>query len=210
MRGQGYRSGDRTDCGRITPAHAGTRMRTMSYTMRGKDHPRTCGDKGSDRRGLSVPPGSPPHMRGQVCSSSWRSAMRRITPAHAGTRTANYRQFTDIKDHPRTCGDKSLLCMGIIVLLGSPPHMRGQAIIEILSLSRNRITPAHAGTSFLPLPPRCSWWDHPRACGDKVTEFLSLLGDIGSPPRMRGQVLTTLWRAIRLRITPAHAGTSIP
>ena len=68
-----------------------------------------------------------------------------ITPAHAGKRSNvdMYDQYG--KDHPRTCGEKSdFLCLKLL-LLQSPPHMRGKVFLIIVRRKKMWITPAHAG-----------------------------------------------------------------
>ena len=74
----------------------------------------------------------------------------------------------------------------------------------------SRITPAHAGNTFLLYGFSSSLWDHPRACGEyrgQVHDFGRLLG---SPPRMRG-ILEQLFRISKNQvITPAHAGNTYP
>ena len=86
--------------------------------------------------------------------------------------------------------------------------MRGKAFANYVTLGRERITPAYAGKSILPLLPDRSHQDHPRLCGEK---FLSALWKIfwtGSPPPMRGK--EALYSAVQRgdRITPAYAGKS--
>ncbi len=86
--------------------------------------------------------------------------------------------------------------------------MRGQGTQSFLLRRIRGITPADAGTSFCRYRKTTSAWDHPRGCGDKVDSGLDLFYQIGSPPRMRGQVKETGAPQGYLRITPADAGTS--
>ena len=84
--------------------------------------------------------------------------------------------------------------------------MRGKAFANYVTLGRERITPAYAGKSILPLLPDRSHQDHPRLCGEK---FLSALWKIfwtGSPPPMRGKVSERNLLQWEQRITPAYAG----
>ena len=73
-----------------------------------------------------------------------------------------------------------------------------------------RITPAHAGTSFASSPSFDRKRDHPRTRGDKLFERSHNHADKGSPPHTRGQVCLLSLAYFFLRITPAHAGTSVP
>ena len=50
---------------RITPAHAGKSVIRRKSLYKGKDHPRTCGEKIEFIDFLYVKEGSPPHMRGK-------------------------------------------------------------------------------------------------------------------------------------------------
>ena len=86
--------------------------------------------------------------------------------------------------------------------------MRGQGFLYFFNLFIYRITPAYAGTSFVhgAVPGRL--WDHPRVCGDKISELSMRRTALGSPPRMRGQVPYRVISDITRGITPAYAGTS--
>ena len=84
--------------------------------------------------------------------------------------------------------------------------MRGKAFIDE-PLGRQRgITPAHAGKSRAELKFEPVTRDHPRACGEKLTDAISVAGKAGSPPRMRGKDIRAEGSSYQSRITPAHAG----
>ena len=48
--------------------------------------------------------------------------------------------------------------------------------------------------------------DHPRLCGEKGGTFKSVINGAGSPPPMRGKVITRDDEGTVMRITPAYAG----
>ena len=50
--------------------------------------------------------------------------------------------------------------------------------------------------------------DHPRPCGEKASTLLLLRTYPGSPPPMRGKVVSAAVVVTVIRITPAHAGKS--
>ena len=50
--------------------------------------------------------------------------------------------------------------------------------------------------------------DHPHACGDKDTRFLSFFMLSGSSPRVWGQALDVMEKYVRSRIIPTRVGTS--
>ena len=70
------------------------------------------------------------------------------------------------------------------------------------------ITPAYAGKSRENSERVGSEWDHPRLCGEKGKFYRSTQRSAGSPPPMRGKVLSVPVRSVHKRITPAYAGKS--
>ena len=145
-------------------------------------------------------------MRGKDAFISPYGDIPGITPAHAGKRIG-FSAFSGLSgDHPRTCGEKSLMRSLHTGRLGSPPHMRGKVGHCLASNSILGITPAHAGKSILFLVESMDFWDHPRTCGEKDHTYQQGLERMGSPPHMRGKGMQITGRATKTGITPAHAG----
>ena len=140
-------------------------------------------------------------MRGQGCHhpAFYRTAGTsfRLRPLRFGS-----------SDHPRGCGDKLLKFFLVTAIYGSPPRMRGQASPFQQGDSLHGITPADAGTRALMREGLNEMKDHPRGCGDKNYFSINFYWFIGSPPRMRGQVIPPGLSLSRCWITPADAGTS--
>ena len=172
-----------------------------------EDHPRGCGDKLSTVTAAISPLGSPPRMRGQGETFIQKTSTGRITPADAGTRAESRVPSNGCKDHPRGCGDKSRYPQRCRALRGSPPRMRGQGALGLGGVGLGRITPADAGTSLCVCHVYTSRGDHPRGCGDKGGQGMKKTQSGGSPPRMRGQVVSPASTAAFQGITPADAGT---
>ena len=93
-------------------------------------------------------------------------------------------------------------------MLGSPPHVRGKVIVDLVLTERHRITPACAGKRRTPKQCVFNSRDHPRMCGEKISFFFTGCSPRGSPPRMRGKENRVLRRVLRVGITPACAGKS--
>ena len=152
---------------RITPAYAGKRRLSHLPEKPVWDHPRLCGEKTLTLLYTKVPIGSPPPMRGKVLGDldgensmgspppmrgkgenvtvkTWR---RRITPAYAGKRDLVTVSACVDEDHPRLCGEKDNVSLISFNVLGSPPPMRGKAVLFALADIGIRITPAYAGKS---------------------------------------------------------------
>ena len=73
----------------------------------------------------------------------------------------------------------------------------------------SRITPARAGkTACAGLCFRLAE-DHPRACGENTFWINSVDLRMGSPPRVRGKLLSNTVRDGIRRITPARAGKTL-
>ena len=147
-------------------------------------------------------------MRGKSCCNHLVVFVNGITPACAGKRACTTTATTRPKDHPRMCGEKPERIAPSAMMPGSPPRMRGKVIHDGGGLFGHRITPAHAGkssrvSSFLWL-----FWDHPRACGEKLVTTPGQKPPFGSPPRMRGKDKVAFVHRGQQGITPAHAGKS--
>ena len=68
------------------------------------------------------------------------------------------------------------------------------------------ITPAYAGKRGSGSLPRSCRRDHPRVCGEKISQTRRNLPLGGSPPRVRGKVRQHLESRQSVGITPACAG----
>ena len=147
-------------------------------------------------------------MRGTASTVSTGFLGSRITPAHAGNSRNDGRRDRRRGDHPRTCGEQSNVLISNNCVKGSPPHMRGTAVMCACIISKHRITPAHAGNSRLRLGSPSSGKDHPRTCGEQCFTRAAVPCARGSPPHMRGTVPPCSVQTGPPGITPAHAGNS--
>ena len=152
--------------------------------------------------------GSPPPMRGKDTLRTCDCAAIGITPAYAGKSLFCTCIQMCSEDHPRLCGEKSMVEAILCFLSGSPPPMRGKDQPAPRQPCLFRITPAYAGKSHVFVRYEMFYRDHPRLCGEKLPlSFFSYL-TLGSPPPMRGKdSLLDNVRSID-RITPAYAGKS--
>ena len=147
-------------------------------------------------------------MRGKVADNYFSIIPAGITPAHAGKSRPARNTCPARKDHPRPCGEKSLMVRQYCLASGSPPPMRGKGW-RSWTCSRNlRITPAHAGKRLCALAIRRNAQDHPRPCGEKTDPQTVYTKSKGSPPPMRGKGRVLCFTSHKLGITPAHAGKS--
>ena len=107
-------------------------------------------------------------MRGKVALLDFVHVHAGITPAYAGKSRGRCQKEIVAWDHPRVCGEKSVLLFCIPSRLGSPPRMRGKGALAGVLVSVVGITPAYAGKSGFVGGVLRGGEDHPRVCGEKV------------------------------------------
>ena len=151
----------------ITPAHAGKSLRIAIGQPLYQDHPRPCGEKAADLINSALKLGSPPPMRGKGTARAHVDRRAGITPAHAGKSISRNRCSACNWDHPRPCGEKTVNGFKGDGSEGSPPPMRGKVGARPGTGKTARITPAHAGKSYVVARVLKTLWDHPRPCGEK-------------------------------------------
>ena len=192
MRGKGlYRFGGRPLPG-ITPAYAGKSHFQQRLFRPCRDHPRMCGEKHCTSTPIALVSGSPPRVRGKETWTRPMPIYSRITPACAGKRAYLLRMLMTSQDHPRVCGEKFCGKLYSSSPSGSPPRMRGKVDLQVIACIFLGITPAYAGKSPFP---ECGRWrpgDHPRMCGEKQAQMDCIQLSLGSPPRMRGKVPSSI------------------
>ena len=126
-----------------------------------------CGEKQARQPASTSRRGSPPRVRGKVPLSHRRAIYHRITPACAGKSNGAGASVHINWDHPRVCGEKTLLFARSQTMTGSPPRVRGKVRAPLAEKSVQGITPACAGKRRFGFAPAGTFEDHPRVCGEK-------------------------------------------
>ena len=85
------------------------------------------------------------------------------------------------------CGEKFPVLPLLQKVTGSPPRVRGEVFKKIKITEPPGITPACAGRSAALAESQQRSRDHPRVCGEKYNDRVSLRDTLGSPPRVRGE-----------------------
>ncbi len=145
-------------------------------------------------------------MRGKLLIFSVISVYIRITPAGAGKTTLPMVTLLPPQDHPRRCGENSLLATIQQCRLGSPPQVRGKRSLPDWNTPSVRITPAGAGKTRTCLLQVGKPQDHPRRCGENSRTSAAVGAALGSPPQVRGKRGDRRNSRCCRRITPAGAG----
>ena len=165
-----------------------------------------CGEKFCRRRLCPFPSISSPRVRGKVAPVQSVVVAAGIIPACAGKSVQAPVSVSDVRDHPRVCGEKYRPKIKSNQIKGSSPRVRGKAgSCAVLSVVY-RIIPACAGKSITVWTTLTTQKDHPRVCGEKHEgDVISKAHELSSP-RVRGKVSLEM-RAFDLhRIIPACAG----
>ena len=208
MRGILSGSAHRADRVRISPAHAGNTTYVPPGVTYPEDQPRTCGEYKRGIAQMVLPLGSAPHMRGIQTSVDLLHNGARISPAHAGNTSPGKIAGLVGEDQPRTCGEYPSSASRVQACNGSAPHMRGILDERFADVMRRRISPAHAGNTFLCQPAGVFGGDQPRTCGEYEVKISWALETPGSAPHMRGIPPSPPRRRSLRRISPAHAGNT--
>ena len=171
---------------RITPACAGNSDTARRVSIDTRDHPRVCGEQIIRCPENPMHLGSPPRVRGTVINLKVNAKKSGITPACAGNSGYSVIEWMKEKDHPRVCGEQTILPASNTSEHGSPPRVRGTGPYRSADDIARRITPACAGNSAMAKQKPQISPDHPRVCGEQT--------GLAEP------------RLVQYRITPACAG----
>ena len=153
--------------------------------------------------------GSPPQVRGKrhfLASSNFRLG---ITPAGAGKTFLDEPEKEEQWDHPRRCGENEMQVITARVSEGSPPQVRGKLRARCRLHDINRITPAGAGKTLKQKRQYAVNEDHPRRCGENISDPACCSSIKGSPPQVRGKPERNISGRSGFGITPAGAGKTL-
>ena len=136
--------------------------------------------------------GSPPRVRGTAGGPHAHRRRGGITPACAGNSRRTPCASPPRWDHPRVCGEQTLITQLFKGVGGSPPRVRGTDSQSLAGYGYGRITPACAGNSFMAYSTAMLTQDHPRVCGEQVSFAACWHSRLGSPPRVRGTASSSM------------------
>ncbi len=147
-------------------------------------------------------------MRGTPIAIGTLNLLIRFIPALAGNTC--FLPFCQIFNpvHPRACGEHTDSKEARIRCFGSSPRLRGTPCWFDLSLAYRRFIPALAGNTFFQRSAELQRAVHPRACGEHFFDYLLILYDYGSSPRLRGTHALYCSHCVHNRFIPALAGNT--
>ena len=132
---------------RIIPADAGSTLLCYLTFCDKRDHPRGCGEHDISVIGRTMSSGSSPRMRGALTGDRSIPAQAGIIPADAGSTGMSLVKGAQTADHPRGCGEHSVLTHWTLTCSGSSPRMRGALDGLMQRKARHGIIPADAGST---------------------------------------------------------------
>ena len=150
----------------IIPAYAGNTGFRALPRLRCGDHPRVCGEHLFDGERACCGMGSSPRMRGTPRHNDCPHHPTGIIPAYAGNTASARCASIARRDHPRVCGEHTVVVDFVGGLPGSSPRMRGTLYQQHHNQRIAGIIPAYAGNTHV-RHWRCRrQGDHPRVCGE--------------------------------------------
>ena len=131
-----------------------------------------------------------------------------IIPAYAGNTRGLRMMLSRVRDHPRVCGEHSVVPLALESSAGSSPRMRGTLGVGVRRNVGNGIIPAYAGNTIVTFAQWTTARDHPRVCGEHGLAATARWGRTGSSPRMRGTLRQSIFFVPPHGIIPAYAGNT--
>ena len=108
VRGKPDCATERGDEGRLIPACAGKTSNGKLQRRRSWAHPRVCGENRCAGRNDDAAVGSSPRVRGKPPLGTFPRTSHGLIPACAGKTTACYELNSDMRAHPRVCGENGV------------------------------------------------------------------------------------------------------
>src|SRR5690606_27352447 len=136
--------------------------------------------------------GSSPRVRGEGLEVVREFNTPRFIPACAGRGTRRDRRDRGCPVHPRVCGERTSRFASRSCGTGSSPRVRGEGRRAQLMARSTRFIPACAGRGGTCCRSARVRTVHPRVCGERTTFTFLAKENVGSSPRVRGEVKSPL------------------
>ena len=170
--------------------------------------PACAGNTLSRRDHLAADLGSSPRVRGTLAAAFNIDKVNGIIPACAGNTSTPSDPPLHRRDHPRVCGEHLEVPSQQGLFSGSSPRVRGTPGGARRENHRIGIIPACAGNTLITGESMVYPRDHPRVCGEHLSNGQIGARHLGSSPRVRGTPYLPLQIIQRLGIIPACAGNT--
>ena len=207
-RGTRFRLSLRTVNERLIPARAGNTTEPPPALPPCWAHPRLRGEHALAQLLGTRKGGSSPLARGTHSIVFELVHHHRLIPARAGNTFVACNWWCELPAHPRSRGEHARHGNYRDELFGSSPLTRGALTMLVWSLALARLIPAHAGSTLVHAEWRKRKPAHPRSRGEHGEWKITHSPKDGSSPLTRGARRVYLRQVDRLRLIPAHAGST--
>jgi len=195
-------------CARNTPASAGNTHHFIHCFTSLEKHPRECGEYLVYKITGDNTEETPPRVRGIPTPIIYSINFDRNTPASAGNTLSCNATAYNVEKHPRECGEYFPLLSMLVVMLETPPRVRGIHLASASDAYKTRNTPASAGNTIRLKIGKDGDEKHPRECGEYLCTLKLLTDWVETPPRVRGILISSSNCTVSTGNTPASAGNT--
>ena len=206
VRGNPPHPADHAAPDRSIPACAGEPQTLRRKNCGPRVYPRVCGGTTSPRPNTRPAMGLSPRVRGNRHCQIRAGTGTGSIPACAGEPSTHLESTRWYWVYPRVCGGTDGASYREGYRQGLSPRVRGNRIIGLVNLARDRSIPACAGE---PSPGRPDWQTppvYPRVCGGTTYSAVSNPRVVGLSPRVRGNQCNGATSAIPNRVYPRVCG----
>ena len=195
--------------GGLIPAHAGSTSPSTGHHQTQRAHPRSRGEHHVPDQVPRSAAGSSPLTRGALEPGLDGIEAGRLIPAHAGSTAREHQRGGDRRAHPRSRGEHVVVVLGVLRDLGSSPLTRGALGGFETQRLRNRLIPAHAGSTPQRWRRGRAHRAHPRSREEHDLPPGKAILREGSSPLTRGAHPPVMGGAPVPGLIPAHAGSTL-
>ena len=193
---------------RLTPALAGSTSRPSRPAVTSGTHPRSRGEHISSRDRVASSSDSPPLSRGAHRDVVQAGRDAGLTPALAGSTSADCSRSPGPRTHPRSRGEHTHPAARTMRSMDSPPLSRGAHLRRAGDRPGAGLTPALAGSTMISAGVESPSTTHPRSRGEHDSPGSPPPPPMDSPPLSRGARDGDLLPDVRAGLTPALAGST--
>ena len=149
-------------------------------------YPRWCGEHWIVVHEVAHALGLPPLVRGARLAMEGPEVLDWPTPAGAGSTISPVTSAGHIAAYPRWCGEHSSSLLPASMWRGLPPLVRGALVLRTPRADGLGPTPAGAGSTQVRGAGLRHVRAYPRWCGEHLLDTLTVAGQRGLPPLVRG------------------------
>ena len=191
---------------RSIPACAGEPSAPVQWPPLPPVYPRVCGGTIEQRSREDCQGGLSPRVRGNPGNPGVPAVLAWSIPACAGEPPASRSRPSPPGVYPRVCGGTARPKTGLTTPTGLSPRVRGNPRPVPGRRAGPGSIPACAGEPSHPGRPAAPSRVYPRVCGGTLPQQPSRLKSGGLSPRVRGNLVPHIARAVKIGSIPACAG----